>query len=85
MCKFYVDSQNIPITLGLPYCRRQLPLISLSRLVLPVLKFNVNGVIYMNHVLYGFHAQRNVLKTHSCHIVYQQFGLFIIEYYPIAQ
>ena len=65
MCKFYVDSQNIPITLGLPYCRRQLPLITLSRLVLPVLKFNVNGVIYMNHVLYGFHAQRNVLKTHS--------------------
>ena len=72
MCKFYVYSQNIPITLeGLPYYKRQLQLITLSRLVLRVLKFNVNGVIYMNHILYGFHAQRNVLKTHSCHTVYQ--------------
>lgn len=72
MCKFYVYSQNIPITLeGLPHYKRQLSLITPSKLVLPCLKFNMNRVIYMNHILYGFHAQHNVLKTHSCHIVYQ--------------
>ena len=73
MCKFYVYNKNIPITLeDLPYYKRQLPLITLSRSVLPILKFNMNGVIHMNHILYGFHAQHNVLKTHTCHIVYQQ-------------